>query len=87
MSVVGHIIWLCPLVLFVPVFVPAEDAPRILVVPVSAPDARRPAEASVAINPTNPDHVISTFIQSTVPGQQPRSTNFQYVSIDGGLTM
>ena len=38
------------------------------------PDARRPAEASVAINPTNPEHVIATFIQSTQPGQQPSSS-------------
>jgi hypothetical protein len=66
--------------------VPAQPAPQIRVVQVSAPDARRPAEASVAINPTNPEHVIATFIQSTAPGQQPRSTNWGYVSTDGGLT-
>jgi hypothetical protein len=65
---------------------PAQLSPQIRVSPVSAADARRPAEASVAINPTNPDHVIATFIQSTVPGQQPRSTNWAYVSLDGGLT-
>lgn len=65
---------------------PAQPPPKIRVVPVSAVDARRPAEASVAINPTNPDHVIATFIQSTEPGQQPRSTNWAYVSTDGGLT-
>ena len=40
----------------------------------------------MAINPTNPEHVIATFIQSTQPGQQPRSTNWAYVSTDGGLT-
>ena len=66
--------------------VPAQPAPQIRVAPVSAADARRPAEASVAINPTNPEHVIATFIQSTQPGQQPRSTNWGYVSTDGGLT-
>jgi hypothetical protein len=65
---------------------PAQPAPQIRVAPVSAADARRPAEASVAINPTNPEHVIATFIQSTQPGQQPRSTNWGYVSTDGGLT-
>ncbi|MCC7031404.1 MAG: exo-alpha-sialidase [Acidobacteria bacterium] len=65
---------------------PAQPSPQIRVVQVSAPDARRPAEASVAINPTNPEHVIATFIQSAVPGQQPRSTNWGYVSTDGGLT-
>ena len=74
------------LVLSAPALVPAQDATRIRVVAVSAPDARRPAEASVAINPTNPEHVISTFIQSATPGQQPRSNNWQYVSIDGGIT-
>lgn len=67
----------------------SAQAPRpagIKVVPVSAAGARRPAEASVAINPTNPDHVIATFIQSSAPGQQPRSSNWGYVSTDGGLT-
>jgi len=65
---------------------PAPAPVGITVVPVSAPDARRPAEASVAINPTNPEHVISTFIQSSEPGRQPRSSNWGYVSLDGGLT-
>jgi hypothetical protein len=74
------------LVLLATAWVPAQTPPTIRVVPVSAADARRPAEASVAINPTNPDHVISTFIQSSEPGQQPRSSNWQYVSIDGGIT-
>jgi hypothetical protein len=81
--------WLVVLVTLVlgwTVLVPAQDTPKIRVVRVSLPDARRPAEASVALNPTNPDHVIATFIQSTAPGQQPRSTNWQYVSTDGGLT-
>jgi hypothetical protein len=64
----------------------AQTPVGIRVVPVSAPDARRPAEASVAINPTNADHVIATFIQSNPPGQQPRSSNWGYVSTDGGLT-
>ena len=66
--------------------VTAQSPSGIRVVPVSAPDARRPAEASVAINPTNPEHVISTFIQTSEPGVQPRSSNWGYVSIDGGLT-
>jgi hypothetical protein len=81
--------WLVVLVTLVlgwTVLVPAQDTPKIRVVRVSLPDARRPAEASVALNPTNPDHVIATFIQSTAPVQQPRSTNWQYVSTDGGLT-
>ncbi|HVG83006.1 MAG TPA: sialidase family protein [Vicinamibacterales bacterium] len=73
-------------VLTMTALVPAQHPPLIRVVPVSAADARRPAEASVAINPTNPDHVIATFIQSSPPGQQPRSSSWQYVSTDGGLT-
>ncbi|MGE0813251.1 MAG: sialidase family protein [Vicinamibacterales bacterium] len=64
----------------------AQAPAGIRVVPLSAPDARRPAEASVAINPTSPDHVIATLIQANPPGQQPRSTNWSYVSTDGGLT-
>ena len=60
--------------------VPAQHPPLIRVVPVSAADARRPAEASVAINPTNPDHVIATFIQSSAPGQQPRSSQLAATS-------
>lgn len=67
-------------------FVAAQAPVGIRVVPVSTPDARRPAEASVAINPTSADHVITTFIQSSEPGQQPRSSNWGYVSTDGGLT-
>ena len=67
-------------------WLPAQPSPTIRVVPVSAPDARRPAEASVAVNPTSPDHVIATFIQSNEPGQKPRSSNWSYVSTDGGLT-
>jgi hypothetical protein len=64
----------------------AQAPAGIRILPVSAADARRPAEASVAINPTNADHVITTFIQSSPPGQQPRSSNWAYVSTDGGLT-
>ncbi len=64
----------------------AQSPVGIRVTPVSAPDARRPAEASVAINPTNPDHVIATFIQTSEPGKQPRSSNWSYMSSDGGQT-
>ena len=78
--------FLAMFVLTMTALVPAQHPPLIRVVPVSAADARRPAEASVAINPTNPDHVIATFVQSSPPGQQPRSSNWQYVSTDGGLT-
>ncbi len=67
-------------------FVAAQTPTGIRVVAVSAADARRPAEASVAINPTDANHVISTFIQTSEPGRQPRSSNWGYVSTDGGLT-
>jgi hypothetical protein len=75
-----------PVLLAATAWLPAQSPVGIRVVPVSAPDARRPAEASVAMNPTNPEHVIATFIQSNPPGQQPRSSNWGYVSIDGGLS-
>jgi hypothetical protein len=61
-------------------------AGQMTVTPVTGPEALRPAEASVAINPTNPLHVIATLIQSNPPGRQPRSSNWGYVSTDGGRT-
>ncbi|MEW6323041.1 MAG: sialidase family protein [Acidobacteriota bacterium] len=54
-------------------------------VTVTPPDARRPAEVSVAINPTNPEHVIAVLLQAGRPGE-PRVSNHAYVSFDGGLT-
>ena len=50
-------------------------AGQMTVTPVTGPEALRPAEASVAINPTTPLHVIATRIQSNPPGRQPRSSN------------
>ena len=50
-------------------------AGQMTVTPVTGPEALRPAEASVAINPTNPLHVIATLIQSNPPGRQPRSSS------------
>jgi len=50
------------------------------VVRVSAPDAERPAEVSVAINPTNPDNIIATSFQ--YPGGAGNGS--VYVSHDGG---
>jgi hypothetical protein len=55
------------------------------VVDITPPDARRPAEVSVAINPTDPDHVIAVMLQAGAPGE-PRVTNSSYTSRDGGLT-
>jgi hypothetical protein len=69
----------------VTVRVPAQSPQGIAVVDVTAGDARRPAEVSVAINPTNSDHVIAVMLQGGAPGQA-RVTNFAYTSIDGGLT-
>ena len=57
----------------------------IAVVDVTPKDARRPAEVSVAINPTNAEHVIAVLLQSGAPGQ-PRVSNHAYTSFDGGLT-
>jgi hypothetical protein len=57
----------------------------INVVAVTPPDALRPAEVSVAISPSNPDHVIAVLLQAGKPGE-PRVSNHAYVSIDGGRT-
>jgi hypothetical protein len=65
--------------------VPAQKPPVPRIVDVTPSSARRPAEVSVAINPTNPDHVIAVLMQAGAPGE-PRVTNHAYVSSDGGLT-
>jgi hypothetical protein len=65
--------------------VPARQPSGLRVVDVTEPGARRPAEVSVAINPTNPDHVIAVLLQAGAPGE-PRVTNWSYNSTDGGLT-
>jgi hypothetical protein len=61
------------------------DAPPHKVVRVTAPDARGPCEVAVAINPTNPDHVVAASMQTGARGR-PRQSNYAYVSTDGGLT-
>ena len=43
--------------------------------PVAGQMTVTPVTASVAINPTNPLHVIATLIQSNPPGRQPRSSS------------
>ncbi len=63
----------------------ARPAARHTVVPITAPDARRPAEISVAIDPVFPDHAIAVSLQGGRPGTA-RVTNLAYVSEDGGLT-
>jgi hypothetical protein len=45
----------------------------------------RPAELSVAINPTDPDNVVVVSLAAGPPGG-PGTTNYAYVSKDGGQT-
>jgi len=70
----------------VPALVPtAQPSPGVRVVDITPPDARRPAEVSVAINPIKPDHVVAVLMQAGGPGE-PRVSNWSYTSIDGGLS-
>jgi hypothetical protein len=73
------------ILLTIPQVVPAKQAPTIRVVDITGPDARRPAEVSVAINPGNPDHAIAVLLKAGEPGQ-PRVTNWSYTTHDGGKT-
>lgn len=68
----------------VPQLVPPPEG-GLRVVDVTPADARRPAEVSVAINPTNPDHLIAVLLQAGGPGE-PRVTNWSYTSHDFGRT-
>ncbi len=54
------------------------------VVRVTGPEARRPVEIAVAINPTNPDHVVAVSNQAARLGEP--GSNHVYISADGGLT-
>jgi hypothetical protein len=70
----------------VPVPAPwAQQAAALRVVDITSPDARRPAEVSVAIDPTNPSRLIAVLLQAGGPGE-PRVSNWSYTSQDGGLT-
>jgi hypothetical protein len=51
---------------------------------VSDPMAKGAVEVSVAINPTNPDHMVAVSIQATQKGNP--VTNYSYVTTDGGAT-
>jgi hypothetical protein len=66
----------------IPPVVPAQP-PHIRVFDITGADARRPAEVSLAINPTNPLHVIAVMLQSGGPGE-PRVSNWSYTSGNGG---
>ena len=62
------------------------QAPTHFVARVTDDAAIRPAEASIAINPANPDHLVAVSLQSMPPGSPVRISNFSYTSIDGGRT-
>lgn len=62
-----------------------KKGPLHRVVRVSGPEARNPVEASVAIDPTNPDHIVAVSMQPGKKGE-PSTSNFAYVSIDAGRT-
>lgn len=59
------------------------STPRIA--QVTPDDARRPAEVSIAINPTNTDHMVAALLQAGEPGAA-RVSNYAYSSLDGGRT-
>ena len=63
---------------------PAAKKPSHKVVRVTQPDAQRPAEVSVAVNPADPDQVIAVSHQSGGQGKAPAS--FAYVSDNGGAS-
>jgi hypothetical protein len=61
------------------------QAPDVRVVRVTAPDAPSTAEVSVAIDPTNRDHIVVSAYQVNRPGGT-RVSNVLFVSRDGGKT-
>lgn len=64
----------------------AGQAPEHFVARVSDDTALRPAEASIAINPANIDHLVAVSLQAMKPGSAVRTSNFSYASFDGGRT-
>jgi hypothetical protein len=62
------------------------QAPSHFVARVSDEGALRPGEASIAINPANPDHMVAVSLQAMRPGSPVRISNFSYASADGGRT-
>jgi hypothetical protein len=60
--------------------------PAHLITRVSDPTALRPGEASIAINPSNIDHLVAVSLQAMRPGSPVRISNFSYASLDGGRT-
>ena len=91
---IGRKPWLfLPLALTLPVlFLAAAVSPQEereayphQVVRVTEEGFRSPAELSVAINPAAPENVVVVSLAAGPP-QGPRTTNYGYVSGDGGLT-
>jgi hypothetical protein len=62
------------------------QTPAHFVARVSEDGALRPAEASIAINPANTDHLVAVSLQAMKPGSAVRVSNFSYTSFDGGRT-
>lgn len=60
-------------------------APEVRVVRLTGPDAPNTAEVSVAIDPTNRDHIVVSAYQVNRPGGT-RVSNVLFVSRDGGRT-
>jgi alpha-glucosidase len=61
-----------------------KDGPVPRVVRVTPPEAVGAVEVSVAINPTNPDHIIAVSIARMK--QHPGITDFAFVTTDAGRT-
>src|SRR3569832_1476273 len=68
------------LVLFSISFTSAQQVVRI-----TEPNAINPAEATIAINPKNPDNMIAASFQTGHP-PRPRAGSYHYVTFDGGKT-
>lgn len=62
-----------------------KKAPNPKVVRVTEPQARSAVEVAVAIDPTNPDHIVGVSIQEGIKDKEPTS-NYAYNSTDGGRT-
>ncbi|MFO8175485.1 MAG: sialidase family protein [Longimicrobiales bacterium] len=91
---VGRRPWLgLPMLLVLPVLIlaampPARETREVYphtVVRVTEEGFRSPAELSVAVNPADPDNVVFVSLASGPPGGA-RTTNYAYVSRDGGLS-
>ena len=63
----------------------AEQAAGVRIIDITPAEARRPAEVSIAIDPTNPTRIIAVLMQAGGPGE-PRVSNWSYLSTDSGLT-